>query len=132
MTEVNMFEVASRTKMRFESPMGALTVEDLWDLPLTHRSRFDLDTLARNINRQVKDAEEESFVVQRSSASSKLKLQFDIVKHVIDVKLEERDAAKVKKEEAEKRQRVMEILERRKDEKLETMSDEELEAMLKA
>ena len=33
-----MFTKASRLKLRFQSPAGLLSSEDLWDLPLTSNS----------------------------------------------------------------------------------------------
>ena len=35
---MNIFEQAARQAFRFESPKGFLTVEDLWNLPLTQRN----------------------------------------------------------------------------------------------
>jgi hypothetical protein len=32
---MNIFEQATRAKIRFSTPVGMLSVEDLWDLPLT-------------------------------------------------------------------------------------------------
>lgn len=124
-----MFEQATKGKLRFESPKGALSVEDVWDLPLTGRG-FSLDALAKNLNRQIKDAEEESFVVQQSSANRALTLRFEIVKHVISVKLEEKQKAEERQQKAAERQRIMEIIAKKEDESLENLSLEELKARL--
>lgn len=127
---MSIFEKATKQKLRFNQLAGNLTVEDVWDLPLTSRGQMSLDNLAKAINKAIKEEEEESFVVKKSKASEKLKLQFDIVKHIIEVKMEERDK-KVKEAEAKARkEKIMEVLARKKDQGLEELSEEELEKEL--
>lgn len=44
----DIFEIASRRKYRFPSAIGELTVEQLWDLPLTDPKRgATLDNVAK-------------------------------------------------------------------------------------
>lgn len=127
---MNMFEKASKQKLRFESNRGMLTVEDLWDLPLKHRSGLDLDTLAKGLNRQIKEQEEESFVVKASSTSTTLKTKFDIVKHIIDVRLAEKEKAEEAAAKKAKKDKIMEVIARKEDQSLENLSVEELKSML--
>lgn len=87
------FEKATRKKLRFNSTSGVLSVEDLWDLPLTGRGA-NLDKLAKSLHKELKESEEESFVVKTVRKDSELQLKFDIVKYIIDVKLEEQETAK--------------------------------------
>ena len=80
-----MFEKATRIKLRFESKKGLLSVEQLWDLPLN-----SLDEIAISLNKEVKDISEVSFIKPLSNNKNKeLTLKFNIVKHIIDVKLTE-------------------------------------------
>ena len=45
---MNIFERASRRKLRFDTVVGLLATEQLWELPLTAKGeRPDLDKLAR-------------------------------------------------------------------------------------
>lgn len=39
---MNMFEFATRSKLRFTSARGELTAEQLWDVPLRSRDDFSL------------------------------------------------------------------------------------------
>jgi hypothetical protein len=59
---INIFEYASRNKIRFASPRGELSVEQLWDIPLRSKDDFNLNTIAQTANKAVKNATEESFV----------------------------------------------------------------------
>ena len=64
------FEKASRIRLRFDTPQGSLTVEDLWQLPLTSRTgRANLDDIAKSLNRQLKETAEESFVVKNNKTN---------------------------------------------------------------
>ena len=126
MTEqTNLFEQASRLKLRFQTSKGLLPTEDLWDLPLTN-----LNDLAKSLSKQVKEAGEESFIEVKSSANEKLDTMFEIVKHIIKVKLAEREAVKVIKENTAKKQQILELIHQKKNESLASMPVEELEKML--
>jgi hypothetical protein len=125
-----MFEKASRAKLRFASPKGDLTAEDLWDLPLTSNTgKANLDDIARSLHRELKDSDEVSFVTPASGASETTQLAFDIVKHVIEVRIAERDAAALKTERAAKKQQILEIISKKETEGLMGASLDELREM---
>jgi len=126
------FETASRLQLRFTTPKGSLSVEDLWDLPLTSSTSASLDNIAKGLNRQIKDADTESFVVKTTKADDILQLKFDIVKHVIEVRLAEADVAKTAKKKKEDKQKLLEVLDRKKNAQLESLSVEEIEATIAA
>ena len=105
-----MFEKATRKKLRFPTTNGMLSVEDLWDLSLTQ-----LDKLAVSLNRQIKEVGEESFISNKKVPEN-VQLSFDIVKHVIAVKIAEADAKKIAAERKAKRDKLMEIIEQKQNE----------------
>jgi hypothetical protein len=60
---MNIFEYATRNRLRFASVRGELTVEQLWnDVPLRSRDDFNLNVVAKSANKALKDISEESFV----------------------------------------------------------------------
>ena len=127
----NLFLQATREKFRFESPKGDLSVEQLWDLPLTSRTGFDLDTVAKAVNADLKASNEESFVnVNNNPAVSRLQAKLEVVKAIIEVKLAQAEAAKKRAEKAAERQRLMEVLHSKKDQELQGLSVEEIERRL--
>ena len=128
---MSMFEEASRLKLRFTTAKGSVTTEDLWDMPLLSRAPgISLDDLAKNLSKNIRESSEESFVTVHTVANKKLELQFDIVKHVISVKLEERDKAKRAVEVKEQKEKIMSIIAKKKDEDLEGLSIEALQKMV--
>ena len=124
-----MFEKASRMKLRFNTIAGVISVEELWDIPLTSNNSINLDDIAKDLNRKLKMDEDESFV-KKSKVDEKTKLAFDIVKHVISVRLEEKDAAEKAIHKRQTKQKIMEIISNKKDENLRNKSIDELEKML--
>ena len=125
-----MFEKASRLKMRFPSPQGGLTVEDLWDLPLTSTRAANLNNIAKDISRRLKAEGEEDFVNPKSGADEALQVQLDIVKHIIQVKQSENEAARTLADRKQKKERIMEIIAKKQDQELEGKPLEELTAMV--
>mgnify|MGYP001609435964 CR=1 FL=1 len=126
-----MFEKASRLKARFDTPNGVLSVEDLWDLPLTSARRANLDDIAKGLNREVKATEEESFVTPRAS-NAELGLKFEGVKHIIAVRVQENEAERTLTEKKRQRERIMEIMAQKQDSELASKSLEELQGLLAA
>lgn len=103
---MNIFEKVSRNKTRFPSDRGELTTEQLWDLSLT-----SLDTIARKINRDLKELAEESFInTSPDPRKPGLELQIAVLKHIIQVKLDDQEAQKVAATKAAKRKALLEAL----------------------
>jgi hypothetical protein len=131
-----MFERATRERFRYESAQGTLSVEDLWDLPLTteRSNRACLDDIAKGLNKQLKAAvDEESFVKPKEeSADTTTPAMFEIVKHIIQIRLAESEARRKAKETREKKQKIMALISEKQDEKLKSATIEELQAQMDA
>lgn len=131
---MEMFAFATKKKFRFDTYKGQVTVEDLWDLPLTATNgRPNLDDIAKELYKKMKDENEMSFVKPTSQVNKEfniIKAKFDIVKYIIDVKLAEAEAAKKAKETKARNQRILGLIAQKEDEALASKSKEELLAML--
>lgn len=127
-----MFEQAVRLKLRFETLKGLLTTEDLWDLPLTSVRGANLNDIAKALNRELKDAADEDFVNRAVKADAVPKLKFEVVKHIINVRLAENDTARLASERREKKARLLELIAQKQDESLAARSVEELQAMVES
>lgn len=128
-SNVNVFLEATRQGLRFSTTQGLLSVEDLWDLPLTSQRESSLDSLAISLSKQLQD-QTASFVNLADASNEEITLKFNIVKQIIDIKLAERAAAKLAKDRAEKRQKILAILDRKEEAVLESSSADELRTML--
>ena len=120
----NMFEVATREKMRFPFK-DTISVEDLWDLSVQN-----LDKVFKTLNSQRKEAQEESLLNAKSSEDEVLDTQIAIVKYIVGVKLEEQAARVKAAENKEKKQKIMALMAKKDDEEMENMSREELQKLL--
>lgn len=126
-----MFEKASKLKIRFESPKGSLTVEDLWDLPLTSSTgKANLNDIAKGISRELRENEDEDFVNTATKPNELLALKMEVVKRVIAERLAENQAAKQAADRREKKQRIMALMAQKQDEVLASKSLDELQAMM--
>jgi hypothetical protein len=128
-----MFEKATRLHLRFPSPKGLLTVEDLWDLPLTSTTgKANLDDIARSLNAALKSDNNVSFVKPDTSEDALTKLQFDIVLHIISTKMTENAEALASRAKREKKQQLLEVLERKQNAQLENLSVDELTKLIES
>ena len=124
MTVENIFEYASRNKVRFPFK-GMISVEDLWDLSLTN-----LDSIYKTLNKQVKQSEEESLLSTKTSVDTELEVQIAIVKHIVSVKLAEKEAAEMASATKTQKQKIMSIIATKQDEALQNSSIDDLKKML--
>lgn len=122
---MNIFEKATRIRLRFETSRGNLNVEDLWKLPLT-----ELDKLAIALNKQLKEASEESFIKTKTNNTVLLELRFEIVKHIIDTLLAENEEKKKAADKKAKRDQLLELIAKKENQELEGKSLEELKSEL--
>lgn len=120
----NIFEVATRNKYRFPY-MGQISVEDMWDLPVT-----ELDKIFKTLNKQVKTSQEESLLETKSKEDEVLETQIEIVRHIVSIKQQEANEKLREKERKVQKQRIMEIMADKQDEALKGKSIDELQKML--
>ena len=121
---MNIFEMATRNKFRFPYK-GMIYVEDLWDL-----GADQLDSIYKTLNKEVKQAQEESLLMTKSVEDAELQAKIDIVKYIFTVKQNEAAARLVAAENAEKKRRILDILAQKQETSLQNMSEEELRKML--
>ena len=130
-----LFEKASRKQFRFDSPQGQLTVEDLWELPLTSNKagRANLDDIAKELSKQVKaQGETESFVNKTTKKDQVMEDKFELVKYIIGILLAEKEVADTLKANKEKKQQILALIADKQNEAMAGKSIEELTAMVEA
>ena len=130
----NIFEKASRLKVRFDTPQGQLSVEDLWNLPLSSSrvNTANLDSIAIALNKHLQDIGTVSFVKKTSSTNKLLKLKLDIVLYVINVLQVESEASENSRINIEKKQQLLSLIANKETEELGSKSIDELKAMAAA
>ena len=124
MTTEKIFEFATRNKVRFPFK-GMISVEDLWDLSLTN-----LDSIYKTLNKQVKQSEEESLLSTKASVDTELEVQIAIVKHIVSVKLAEKEATEKASAKKAQKQKIMSIIATKENEALQNSSIDDLKKML--
>lgn len=118
--EKNLFEIATRNRYRFNYK-GVMTVEDLWSLRVE-----DLDAIFKMLNRQKKTADEDSLLATKSAEDQDLANKIDIVRYIVSVKLAEAAERVSAAEKKAQRDKILEIVAKKKDKALEDMGIEDL------
>jgi hypothetical protein len=129
----NVFEYATRNKLRFPSPRGELTTEQLWDVPLRSRDEFNLNSIAKAASKAWKDASEENFVeTTKTPEHTRREMTLEVVKHVIEAKLADEAADKKRAENKLEKERLLKILAEKQAGALSELSEQELQARIAA
>lgn len=122
-----MFEIASRKKLRVKTSIGELTVEQLWDLPLTSTRGVNLDDIAIRLSQEI-TKQQLSFVSDNAKKEdADLKVLFDIVIHIIEVRKNEAKAAQEKASNLSMLKMLKELRAEKQTESLKSLSQEELD-----
>ena len=125
---------ALEKKWRFPSKRGVLSLEDLFDLPLTKNNGVNLDAVAIEINKQFQEKQGSTSFVQSTSENTaeinKLETMLEIVKTIIKQRQDENEAKLKRAELASKRKQLQELINQKQGEALASLSLEELQAQL--
>jgi hypothetical protein len=122
----NVFEFATRNKLRFTSVRGVLTVEQLWEVPLRSNDLFNLDTIAKTANKALKEVSEESFVeANQTPELERWTATMEVIKHVIAAN---RRRAQNKLD----REKLLRILAEKQEGRLSELSEKELQKRIAA
>jgi hypothetical protein len=100
----NIFEAASRQKLRFATDRGFVSVEDLWDLSLEH-----LDKIAHVIDEQI--GSQKNSNINRTTVGDKVaNLKFSVVISIIETKMIEAEKRKAAADRKAKRDQILELI----------------------
>ena len=121
-----MYKEASKLGLRIQAKQGLLSVEQLWNLPLK-----ELDSIAVALQEAQEKAGKKSFLVTKSQEDEIAQLKFKIVYDILETKVKESEALKTAKENKAHNQRILNLINDKKEESLKSLSIEELEKELR-
>jgi hypothetical protein len=128
--ENDLFIKATRSKLRFNTNKGQLSVEDLFDLSLK-----SLDTVGQVILSELKPGSTsllENPDPKVSAASAENELRLELIKFVIATKQDENKAAVAASAARQQRAFLMGLKEKRQIDAMESLTLEEIDAQLAA
>lgn len=123
-----MYKKASKLQLRFATPKGALSVEQLWGL-----SQTDLITSIRAVKKLLKktDDDELSFLEDTKAVDVENQLRFDIMKDVYVTKKAEADEARNAADAKAHNAKIDALIAEKREGQLRDMTIEQLEALRK-
>lgn len=125
---MEIFERASRANLHFETQVGRLTTNQLWDLPLTAiGQKVSIDGIYRRLNAELKTLDTDSLVQTKPDPRKvELTLQVDILKHIAASMLADKANAEKRADRMAKRERLLGAIEAADTKALESKSIEDL------
>ncbi len=117
----DLFFNAVKNKYRYPSKRGNLTTEQLFDL-----SFESLDEIYSELTALLDQMPKKSLLAQRSNEDEELREKVDVVEAVFAYKTELRNKAKNMEAKRQQKQKLIDLLEKKKEKALENLSEEEL------
>ena len=110
MNNADIFARATRSKLRFLSVQGALSVEDLWDLPLTtmRPNKASLETIGNILLQKQATFAATSILTTTTPSPEKaaVDLAVEVIRHVVTVREAENQAKTLAAAQASERARL--------------------------
>lgn len=128
----NIFEYAARNKLRFQSVKGPLTAEQLWDVPLRSSDDFNLNTVAKAASKALEESGENFVETKKTPDHARREMVMEVVKYVIQTKLDEEKAAEKRAANRREKQQLMDILAEKQQGALSELSEKELKKRIAA
>lgn len=124
---MSIYKQASKEGLRFSTTKGNLSVEQLWSLTQT-----DLGNSLKTVKKILKKSDDEDlgFLDEGTTVDKENQLRFDILKDIYLTKKAENEARRTEAERKENNQKIMALIQRKKEDELGGKSIAELEAML--
>lgn len=123
---MSVFLKATKAKLRFSTPKGSLSTEQMWDLTLDQ-----LDSLAVSLQEDYEASKGKSFITKKSRKDRGIKLKFDVVLSILQTKMEDSDRASKALSTREHNSKILALIQEKREGALKDLSVEELEDMLK-
>lgn len=124
---MNIFEKASRIRLRFDI-VGQVTVEQLWTVPMSILTDYEQE-LTETVDGYGKSTRRTRKAKTAAQELNELKLA--IVTHILDVREQEIEDAANAAAIKEHNQKILSLIQSKKEEELAGKSIADLEAMLK-
>lgn len=136
MSDVNIFEQATREDLMFQLPVGELNVQALWKLKPTKRNGKLVDDLAiyeQDLQEQLSkfNGVRRRGSIAKTQEQNTLELKLAIVSHILDVREAEEELAKQEASKKIHNDKIMALIAKKQEDKLGDLSVEELQALLK-
>ena len=128
---MNIFQQAAKIGLTFSSPNGPLSVAQLYDLPLTSRTKaLSLDSVSADLLKRMEAEPRVSLVASspRSAEGAINELRVEILKAIIADKQAEQAAAVNEEVRRTEKEQLRQALQERKNADLQNLSVAELEA----
>lgn len=121
------YKQAAMIGLRFTTTKGSLSVEQLY-----HLTQTDLTNAIRNQKKVLKknDDDDLGFLDANTKVDATEQLRFDILKDVYITKKEAAEAARNLLEKKANNQKIMELIQKKKEGAMENLTVEQLEKML--
>ena len=109
---MNASLLLAKSKARFQTPRGPLSVEDLFDLPLT--GNFSLDTVSTTVLAELDATPRKSLVVTTTKSDKIIEAKIEVLKEIIEFKQSELAAKEQAISNKQKKAKLLDALNNKK------------------